>query len=464
MPSSPLPLLLDFDDQHHRDQQQTADFLHRRDRRLALEYQHQHGQAPDPAAWLHTVTGHAPPAAGADARLRGWRRLGALFVIAGGILGVITMLGLLYYDGGRRINVTLIVAVALLQLLLALATSAQTWLGALPWRGLFRHGAPRWWPAPTPAPMLRLLQPLLAARVAQSGGLAFAICALLTLLIQVLVKDLAFGWSTTLRASANGYHELISALAWPWHAWLPGAVPSLELVEQSRYFRLDGSVPPDPGLLGGWWAFLVMLWLCYVLLPRLILLLVSQAQIRRRAARLLRTHAGAEALRQRFATPYVESEQEGDGGGLPSSSGEGANQAPTLPTSGTLIRWAGAGADQPELARHLLSNPEAPVLAAGGAASLEQDADTLERAAQGPGPLIIVTRGWEPPTGELQDFLADARARCAAATPLILVPLAASAEPAPAQGDTLAQWRRFVQRHQDPHLSVVGFASLEPRP
>jgi uncharacterized membrane protein len=461
LPSSPLTLLLDFDDQYHRDQRQRADFLHRRDRQQALEHQRRHGVTPDPATWLRAITGAPARRPSSDPRLRGWRRLRVLFVVAGAVLGALTMLGLLYYDGGRRINITLIVAVALLQLLLALATSAQTLLDARPWPGLFRQGAPRWWPLPEPAPMLRLLQSPLAAGVAHSGGLAFAFTALLTLLVQVVVSDLAFGWSTTLQASATGYHQLMAALAWPWHTWLPAAVPSLELVEQSRYFRLGDSVPANPGLLGGWWAFLVMLWLCYVVLPRALLLIATQARINRRATRLLRTHAGMAALLERFATPYVESEQHGDADHGPLNGGNDHPPGPALPISGALIRWAGAGEAHSALAGHLIRDASPLILDAGGGASLEQDTHTLELAAQHHQPLVIVTRGWEPPTGELKDFLTDARARCTADTPLILVPLAAQDSPAPAHGDTLAQWQRFVRRHGDPHLSVAAMPTAE---
>ncbi|QJX02635.1 DUF2868 domain-containing protein [Alcanivorax sp. IO_7] len=81
--------------------------------------------------------------------------------------------------------------------------------------------------------MLRQLQPQLAARAAQAGGLAFALTALATLLAQVLVRDLAFGWSTTLQTSAPAYQQLMDALAWPWRAWLPAAVPGPDLVAQS---------------------------------------------------------------------------------------------------------------------------------------------------------------------------------------------------------------------------------------
>ena len=206
------------------------------------------------------------------------------------MLGVLTMLGVLYVDGQGRINVTLILALALLQLLLALAT-AQALSGQRPGAGCWAGAtARRRYSASCTA----------AGRPRPRAGLAFAATALLTLLVQVLVRDLAFGWSTTLQTSVPAYHALVEQLAWPWRGWLPGAVPGLELVEQSRYFRLGGEAPADPERLGAWWPFLAMLWLCYVLLP-VILLGLARLHLNYRAGVLLRRHPGWAALRQRFA-------------------------------------------------------------------------------------------------------------------------------------------------------------------
>lgn len=444
-----LSLLLDFDDQYRRDQQQDAGFLHRRDRRLARE--HGFDGRGSPAPWLQAVRGRPLTEAAGDPRLRNWRRLRLLFVAVGIVLGMMTMLGLLYYDGGRRISVTLIVAVALLQLLLALVTTGQALVGWRPWHGLYKGGMPRWLAGRGESPpMLRALQAPLAARVAHSGGLAFAVAALLILLTQVLIHDLAFGWSTTLQTSAPAFHELTTALAWPWHTWLPEAVPSLDLVEQSRYFRAGTRVAAHPAVLGNWWRFLVMLWLCYVLVPRIVLLALSRVQLVWRARRLLAAHPGRAAWRERCATPWVESG--GDSGNGNPPAGHGDEQALMPVQAGrVLIRWADAG--YPGLARDVFGQGMVS-LAAGGSASLEEDGEALARAVQAGGPVIVTARGWEPPTGELADFLEDARARLGNRL-IQLVPLSADDAPGHADEAMLAQWRRFVARCDDPGLVLA---------
>ena len=88
-----------------------------------------------------------------------------------------------------------------------------------------------------------------------------------------------------------------------------------------------------------------------------------------------------------------------------------------------------------------------------GSASLEHDRAVLEQAGQRREPVLILAQGWEPPTGELADFLDDARQQWGEDTVIALVPLAA--DPGGALSDaTLAQWRRFVDRRQHPHLRL----------
>ena len=375
-----------------------------------------------------------------------------LFVVGGSVLGAATMLGLLYYDGGRRINVTLIIGVALLQLLLALLTTAQAWIGWQPWHGVFRSLGGRWLPEHAePQPVLRTLAAPLAARIAQSGGLAFGIAALIVLLSQVVIHDLAFGWSTTLQASAPAYHDLTNALARPWRGWMPSAVPSLALVEQSRYFRVGATVATNPELLGIWWRFIAMLWLFYVIVPRVMLLALARAQLAWRVRQQLAVHPGRAALRERCTTPWIDSGGGSGTGTLPPD--DSGTLAPTPATPGrVLIRWADAG--DPGLARQWLG-AAALSLEAGGSASLDADGAVLEQARAMGGPVIILARGWEPPTGELADFITHARRRLDL-VPIQLLPLAPELPLMLPAAPALAPWRRFIERLQQPNVVIAN--------
>ncbi len=448
-----LTLLLDFDDQYRRDVDQNHAFLHRRDRRFAQQQQEQRQPLTVPAwlASLHALNGQRQVDSGSDPRLRGWRQARWVFAGLGAVLGVVFMLGLLYYDGGQQINVTLLVALVGLQGLLALFTSVQAWLGWQPWRALLGR-----WRGNDDA--LASLRPLLSARVAHTGGLMFALTGLLTLLLMVLVQDLAFGWSTTLQASAAGYHQWISALASPWQALWPEAVPSLALVEASQFYRLQqDSGVADPALLGTWWPFVLMLWLVYVLLPRCVLLMLAALQLRWQSHRALRAHPGWQPLHYRFDTPWVDTRGEEEG--QPAPAPAQAVLSP-LPASATVIHWAGAGMQSATLVGALSADPATQSLRAGGNSSLEDDARVQAQAGASGQPVIVVARGWEPPTGELSDFIFDAREQGMTAL-LALVPLADEDGAALADPGLLAQWQRFVDRQRDSQLLLCAPVAAE---
>ncbi|HCL38118.1 MAG TPA: DUF2868 domain-containing protein, partial [Marinobacter hydrocarbonoclasticus] len=141
MSPNPLRLLLDFDDRIQRDRDQPPAFLHRRDRRFALDCEQQ-GIKPSPSRWLAHMDRLSGPGGTVTAgrrELKLWRRATSGFTGAGCLMGIVTMLGLLFYDGGQRINITVILTFVLFQLLLALATTLQAIVGWQPWRWLLKR-------------------------------------------------------------------------------------------------------------------------------------------------------------------------------------------------------------------------------------------------------------------------------------------------------------------------------------
>lgn len=450
MSEHPLTLLLEFDDQVRRDQHQAPAFLHRRDRKFALE-----ADASDtgPRQWLthlHRLSGRPPGQK--DKRLARWHRITFGFISAGALLGILAMLGLLFYDGSGRINMTVFLAFVLLQPGLACATTVQAFIGWRPWGWLVDRYTRR---SGEIASVLTRLHPQLLARAAHGGGVLFALTGLATLLLLVVVQDLAFGWSTTLDTGAQTYHHWVQTLARPWQALWPAAVPDASLVESTRFFRAGTPQPIDAARWGDWWPFVAMTWISYVLIPRLLLVGLAQIHLKLRARRLLKLHPGLTALRYRMETPILET-----------GSGEDAtHQVAELETQGTLqpypdspviIRWAGAG--DPVLPDDFAATAERHLLSAGGSATLGDDRRTIQQArlvlANTPEPsAILLTRAWEPPTAELEDFLTLARDQWPEGTLISLVPLATDSHCRPSQTQ-FAQWLRFAERQADPRLQV----------
>ncbi|MDL0432690.1 DUF2868 domain-containing protein [Marinobacter sp. TBZ242] len=458
MPDSAIRRLLEFDSQVQRDSDQSQAFLHRRDRRFALNC-HDKGQLPSPDLWLEHVHRLRTPLPTEDP-LRRWRHLTAGFAIAGLITGVMAMLGLLFYDGGNRINLTVILAFVLLQCLLAVITTVQAFAGWQPWRWLLRKLF-----RTRPPDVLRPLQPMLMARAAHTGGLMFGLAGLLTLLVLVVVQDLAFGWSTTLEAGSDSYYQLLAALAKPWQNLWPAAFPDRDLVEATRFYRSGSDGSGNPALWGQWWPFVAMVWSTYVILPRLVLLALATIHPGIRARRELARHPGMIALQYRMETPALDTGNlHNDAADQPDTSTNG--QLHPLPGGQVLIRWAGAG--EPELPDALTVGYQ-DVLAAGGNASLEHDDHVIQKAGQllagaAEPAVVIVTRSWEPPTGELADFLHGARKSWPPTTLVALVPVAAEPDQPPPEHQ-LNQWLRFVDRFADSRIvvSAPDMASPEAR-
>ncbi|WP_375171336.1 DUF2868 domain-containing protein [Marinobacter sp.] len=452
MSHSPLRLLLEFDARSQRDRDQPPAFLHRRDRKFALTCEQQ-GRTPGVALWLeHMAYLNGPGTAPGEARrtLQLWRRINLGFAALGALLGVLTMLSLLFFEGGQRINLSLIIAFVGLHLLLALATSVQALIGWQPWRWLVRRLTPR-----AERGVTRRLRPLLMARAAHLGASGFALTGLVTLLLLVVVQDLAFGWSTTLTTGASAYHQLLLALATPW-AWLwPAAVPDLALVEATRFFRTGtGRGDLAPELWGQWWPFVSMLWTTWVLVPRLLLTLLTQWLLRYQAGRLLASHPGWHALLYRMETPTLDTGSEhNDADDLPDTATQAA--VTPLPDTDLLLCWAGAG--EPELPGGLTGAGQR-IFRAGGRASLADDRAVLtelaEQLAQTPQPaVLVITRSWEPPTGELLDFLAEACQRWPKSVTIALVPLSLDGQ-SELEPHQLRQWLRFAERLNSDRVRV----------
>ena len=153
------------------------------------------------------------------------------------------------------------------------------------------------------------VQPLLLLLLFQALGVAFNVAAIVTLVFLVAISDLTFAWSTTLQVEADQVHRWTQYLSAPWASLWSEARPSMELVETTRFIRLNGSylgVSENAGLTaGGWWPFLAASVFTYGLLPRLLALGAGAWLVRREMRLALKQNARVRALSERLRTPWV---------------------------------------------------------------------------------------------------------------------------------------------------------------
>ena len=429
---------------------------------------------------------------------------GALLALIGLLVGMAAATAAFHYDGTHPVNVVTILAVfvglqVLLLLLMLMAAMPSRWLGWLPgfrWvqqelrslsPGRLQGAIARFLPASRRDDLQAIVGRDLArrklfARVhrwsvlqwAQVFAVAFNLGAIACALALVVFRDLAFGWSTTLAMEPDRLHTITSALATPWAAAFPDAVPTDQLIKTTRYFRLQdhgfvrppGAVPPEAGLYGQWWSFLLAAMLVYGLLPRVLTWALARWRLRAAIRHAFDHVPGLAELRYRLqphlSTQAIEAEAAGSG------SAQGRVSAAVLtPASGRagVINWADLPIDDASARgdlRRWLGLETAVLLPAGGRLPPEEDRRVIEQmgAAADLDAVAVLVRSWEPPVLELLDFLRDLRQGLGKERSIRVVPVGLSPDgqaiaPRP---DDLRQWRDRVATLADPAIvvSAVG--------
>ncbi|HEX6992682.1 MAG TPA: DUF2868 domain-containing protein [Gammaproteobacteria bacterium] len=291
----------------------------------------------------------------------------------------------------------------------------------------------------------------------QAAAVAFNVAALVTAFLLITFTDLAFGWSTTLALDPPTVSRIVDAIAWPWRDVVPAAVPGLELIERSQFFRLEslnGFAAGESRELAGWWSFTVLAIACYGLAPRIVLLAFSAWRLRAATRALLVDDPRVAALLDRMATPAIETAADEHETAGPE---DGAAAAPAPRALGGTARgviWSHGIAPGVvrDYARRRLGLELTAVVEAGGSPELDADIRAADEIASGAGPLVVFTPAWEPPLLEFLDFLAALRERAGPDASIVVAPVAETVEPAAdVERDT---WARAVGRLADPKVYV----------
>lgn len=139
----------------------------------------------------------------------------------------------------------------------------------------------------------------------------FAVCfnvgILLSLILKVIVSDLAFGWQSTLQFSAQVVHQAVVLFSLPWSWFVPPdlAHPTIEQIEGSRIVLKDGIYHLSTSGMVSWWPFLCFAIVFYGLLPRIILLLTGILGHRRAMAKIDFQTADCDRLIRNLTTPEI---------------------------------------------------------------------------------------------------------------------------------------------------------------
>lgn len=171
---------------------------------------------------------------------------------------------------------------------------------------------------------------------------------------------------------------------------------------------------------------------------------------------------GVDLLLERLNRPLVET-----GAALPDNQprinppagARGTDVQIDRSTRWTAINWSGVlltDAQLADLARAEFGIAIACTLPAGGERSLEEDRATVTAASEWGGGVMLVVKAWEPPRGEINDFLEQLRSAMGKGRSILVLPVAIGGgtpeQPSDADGGI---WQRRIARIGDPWLRVI---------
>jgi hypothetical protein len=283
----------------------------------------------------------------------------------------------------------------------------------------------------------------------------FALGVFLALVLTVISKDIAFAWSSTLEIDPIAFQGVLAVLATPWQSFFPSAVPSLELVELSHYFRLgdklDVNMVQNADKLGAWWKFLAMATLTYALLLRLLFWFIMKTGFKGQLKKEVMALSGVKKILKEFSTPFVSTQS------VKHEQHLELKEEDTLLVSemfseayASLLAWNYAEKTLLLLQDH--NKIEAQnISVVGGRNSFSEDMNIVKKLE---GKILLYVKAWEPPTMDFMDFLADIVER-KEVTLVEVCPLGTASENYSSKMSDLKMWLNKLEQISSVKLEVI---------
>ncbi len=237
-------------------------------------------------------------------------------------------------------------------------------------------------------------------------SMLFSIGLLLSLILMVIATDIAFGWSTTLQISADSFHNFLSHIGFLWSNIFPSAIPSLDLVEMSHYFRLgeklDISMVHNADKLGAWWKFLAMTTIVYAIGLRFLFWIFSKDMLLKQLEKEFLSLEGVKSILREFQTPFVSTQSPKTEKHLEIKE-KIKEKIITIDEKlyESILGW-NFSSDEIALANDARGIKALTIWAVGGSNTYGQDLQIIENMS---GIVFLYVKSWEPPTMDFIDLL-----------------------------------------------------------
>ena len=376
------------------------------------------------------------------------------------IIGFFSGIGLLSYSGQEPVNIIYFLAMVVFVPLLTMVLAFLSMIKAHKSQNLLVHISPAFW-------MEKIFERLsyakrndiqkfkidplvgnwLAIERSQLLAWVFSWGLVAALLGAVIAKDIAFAWSTTLKVSPEEFYNFVNMIAFAWRDFVPGAVPSLELIEQSRYFRLgekvDAQMIRHASMLGEWWKFLLCAALFYAIILRFGMILLAKIGLKRALKRSILSQKSAVQLLREINEPLIASSTDDIESSLVKTTRGHLQEIKKLNTSyDGMLGWS-YSKEEIAVLGDAIGIVASFILPVGGNNSLEDDAYAV---SQSHGEMLLCIKAWEPPTMDFIDFV---QALSKQADKITVVPLGTPQEAYRPQSNAVQVWARKLALLQD---------------
>jgi len=265
------------------------------------------------------------------------------------------------------------------------------------------------------------LQPAWLFCQSQKMALMFSFGCITAFVFVLLFNDVTFIWRSTLLRAEHVF-PVLQFISIPWLP-LESAQPLMGLVEASRDSRLQ--LNDQLSSASSWWQYVLMAQIVYSLLPRLLLFFWGTKKLASAIASVARSKVNSERQLKHL---YEQQQMQ-----KPAQQFTKMQYVSTFAEPFVILNWTSLPEALQDKLSAVIGVPEHIYQLAGNCdLQLELQAQRDSRAK------LLIVAAWEPPMGELQDFMAQCQG--------VLMPLDWNAEQFTALNELhLEEWRRFCQ-------------------
>lgn len=242
------------------------------------------------------------------------------------IIGFIIGKGILSYDGNEPVNIINVINIVIFLPLLSIIFSIIIFIANVNIFNYIKSFIPIYWLNYGLNKIFRKLiikkkkndyaniipdniKKLILLRKIQFVSIFFTFGLFLSFILIIIIQDVAFTWSTTLNITSSEFYVFLDILSIPWSFLVGNLVPSIELIDASRYYHLGKIINKDilnnVSEIGVWWKFLSMSIIFYSILLRILFFFIIDFILKIKLKKYIFSIKEIQTILYEMKTPIV---------------------------------------------------------------------------------------------------------------------------------------------------------------